>query len=119
MSRTRGRTAWSTRRDRDGHGREACDVIGVQGGYTNRWSLTLRARDFPQDCDSPRSRDREGGKGTAEGKIKALKEVGATVVIDLTNWVLALKKVFGRCKGGDDDTDTEINAVCASKTVGG
>ena len=38
----------------------------------------------------------EGGKGSAEGKIKALKEVGATVVDRPEDLGLALKKVFGR-----------------------
>jgi len=38
----------------------------------------------------------EGGKGSAEGKIKALKEVGATVVDRPEDLGLALKKVFGK-----------------------
>jgi succinyl-CoA synthetase alpha subunit len=38
----------------------------------------------------------EGGKGTAEGKIKALKEVGAHVVERPEELGPALKKVFGK-----------------------
>jgi succinyl-CoA synthetase alpha subunit len=74
---------------------EACDVIRA-GGYTKPIVAYIAGKGLPAGLRfSHASAIVEGGKGTAEGKIKALKEVGATVVDRPEELGPALKKVFG------------------------
>jgi succinyl-CoA synthetase alpha subunit len=75
---------------------EACDVIRA-GGYTKPLVAYIAGKGLPAGLRfSHASAIVEGGRGTAEGKIKALKEVGATVVDRPDELGPALKKVFGK-----------------------
>jgi succinyl-CoA synthetase alpha subunit len=74
---------------------EACDVIRA-GGYTKPIVAYIAGKGLPAGLRfSHASAIVEGGKGTAEGKIRALKEVGATVVDRPEELGPALRKVFG------------------------
>jgi succinyl-CoA synthetase alpha subunit len=75
---------------------EATEIIKA-GGYTKPLVAYIAGKGLPAGLRfSHASAIVEGGKGSAEGKIKALKEVGATVVDRPEDLGLALKKVFGK-----------------------
>jgi succinyl-CoA synthetase alpha subunit len=75
---------------------EACEVIRA-GGYTKPLVAYIAGKGLPAGLRfSHASAIVEGGKGTAEGKIKALKEVGAIAVDRPDELGPAIKKVFGK-----------------------
>ena len=73
---------------------EACDVIR-SGGYTKPLVAYIAGKGLPSGLRfSHASAIVEGGKGTADGKIAALKEVGATVVERPGDLMSACRKAF-------------------------
>lgn len=74
---------------------EACQVI-AQRGYNKPLIAYIAGKGMPQGLRfSHASAIVEGGQGTAEGKIEALKGVGALVVDRPDDFGEALKKIFG------------------------
>ncbi|MBW1713000.1 MAG: hypothetical protein JRJ59_07625 [Deltaproteobacteria bacterium] len=68
----------------------------AQGGYSKPLIAYIAGKGMPQGLRfSHASAIVEGGKGTAEGKIEALKGVGALVVDRPDDFGEALKKIFG------------------------
>jgi succinyl-CoA synthetase alpha subunit len=80
---------------------EATDVIN-SGGYTKPLIAYIAGKGLPSGLRfSHASAIVEGGKGTAEGKISALKGVGAHVVDRPEDIGPILKKVFRKDPGGN------------------
>jgi succinyl-CoA synthetase alpha subunit len=78
---------------------EAAELIKA-GGYTKPLIAYIAGKGLPEGLRfSHASAIVEGGKGTAEAKIKALKEVGAIVVDRPEDLGQALRKVFSRESG--------------------